>query len=1501
MNAKHEVKNIYPLTPLQEGMLYHALHSPGDSAYFEQLSYRIQGTFDERCFQESLEVLLDRHDILRTIFVHENTPQPLQVVLRKREVRMLVEDLRGLSSETQAARLKQYKEQDRVHSFSLHQHLLLRLAVFKLGNDRFEMVWSFHHILMDGWSFTVLLDELHTVYQAKRAGSVPELPPVHPFSSYVKWLGQQDGVATRAYWKEYLMGFEVQSPVPGQKEPRGQYALWSHTFSLEPSLFRAVEATAKSANVTLNVVVQTLWGVLLGNYNRVRDVVFGTPVSGRPAALPHVDRMIGLFINTVPRRVRWDSTTTIDRLMQEVMGHQLASEAHQHLSLAEVQAQTSLREGLFDHLLVFENYPVSQRLRDAFGQPGASLSVESIESFEHTHYGFMVSVEATDHLHVRLSYDAHRFHHDFVERMGGHFQELVAAWVAQPQGMVDGLRWVAAAEEQMVIQDWNATAHPYPAHLNLIALFERQVEAQPAAIALVTDSAQWTYAEMEARANQVAHHLITACGVERGDYVALQLERGPEMLFAIYGILKAGAAYVPIAVDAPQKRVRAMLEDCNARTVLRMEDVRASTHCPSTRPARSPQPADVAYLIYTSGSTGQPKGVMVQHAAIMNRLLWMDRVYPPGDLAVFMLKTAYTFDVSIWELFAWAFAGGKLYLLPPGREKEPDFLVQAVHRHAVTHIHFVPSLLQVFLEALRLQGGVEKLKSIRQVSSSGEAITLEQIRQFDALFPKDVLLLNVYGPTEASIEVSHFDCREALSRELVPIGKPIDNARLYVLDRTLAGSMPIGVSGELAIGGKGLALGYLGQPVLTQEKFRPDPFLPGERIYLTGDLAMWLPDGNIAYLGRMDQQVKIRGFRVELGEIEAVLETHPLVVQAVVVALDLEGSGAELVAYVRMGREVDMIALKVHLAEHVPVYCIPSHFVVLDAFPLNSSGKVDKKSLPRPARAVETHPRRGSVDAGLMSQLAEVWRKVLDVAYLEPASNFFDLGGHSLKAIRLSSAIHSSLGKPFSVQEVFAFPRLEDMAARLQRLDQPSLAPIPPALPARDYPLSAAQRQLWYQHQLEARPATYNIVAAWCLEGTLDAPVFEQAFEGMIARHEILRTTFHETAEGPRQRIAPTSQLRLEARKWDAGQHDLAIAAIMDMASTPFDLERLPLVRMMLCTVGDTEDILALCIHHIISDEWSFRRMVKEVLDAYNALMEGQPWVLPPLRIHYKDYAAHQAARLEAGEAQASAQYWRRRLAADFHMPLPYDFPRSTAFDYTGQTVRFELDGHHWEILNRVTKAHQGTLYLSLQALAGLVLAGMCGSEQVVVGTPVSGRGHPDVQDQIGFYLNTIVQQQRLSMKMPFAEWYGILKADHLEMMQHQEFPFEEVVKLLGVERVPGKNPLFDVLLVFQNLEMIETQPPQGLAFHPLDLPGGGSKFDLTLGFVEGKDRLYCNFEYNTGLFEPATIHLMGMGVRQVVEALGQDQKAPLGELMAAAIPRRQVEQVGDHVEFDFE
>lgn len=1502
MNGRPEVKNIYPLTPLQEGMLYHALQSPEDSSYFEQLSYRLRGTFDPRVFQESLDLLLDRHDILRTLFVHENAPQPLQVVIKEREIRLAVEDVSGMDEPLQASYLQRFKVEDRGRSFSLRQQVLVRVTVFILGRDRFEMVWSFHHIIMDGWSFTVLLDELYTIYHAKMEGRAPRLPAAQPFAAYVNWLGKQDQAATVAYWRSYLEGFEAQSPMPGRVEHHGPYQLQTAEFELETGLQGAVEETARAAGVTLGVAIQTLWGVLLGNYNRVRDVVFGTTVSGRPAALPQVDRMIGLFINTLPRRVRWEATTTVDALLRSAMQDQIASEAHQHLSLAEVQSGSLVQGPLFDHLLVFENYPVSQRLRDAFGQSGTRLEVEEIQSFEHTHYPFMVAVEAAERMNLRLSYDGGRFDREFVERVGGHFLTLLASWVQSPGALVDDLRWVTADEERLLTLEWNDTDRSYPSGVTMVTLFEQQVALTPDAVALMTDDQAWTYREMDERCNQVAHLLIERHGVQPCEYVALQLERGPDMLFGIYGILKAGAAYVPIAVDAPAKRVQVMLADCKARRMLGAADIAESGSFSKERPHRLPRPQDIAYLLYTSGSTGQPKGVMVQHQAIMNRLQWMHRAYPPGEGAAFMLKTAYTFDVSIWELFAWAFGGGRLYLLPHGKEREPQFLLDAIHRHSITHIHFVPSMLHHFLEALHLNGDVRRLASLRQVSSSGEAISVDKVRQFHSLFPGNVLLLNVYGPTEASIEVSHYDCRQALFLDAVPIGKPIDNLRLYVLDRSGQRPMPVGVAGELAIGGMGLALGYLGQPELTAQKFRPDPFRPGERIYLTGDLARWLPSGYIAFLGRIDHQVKVRGFRVELGEVESTLERNPLVREAVVVAQQVAGS-TDLIAYVRLVRDLDILALKVYLAEYLPSYCIPTTFVVMDQFPLNSSGKVDKKALPSPYAGGNAAPVLIPVDEGVMGKLSDLWRKVLGIPYIEPHSHFFQIGGHSLKAIRLASAIQSQFGKPFGIQDVFAFPVLQEMAARLQGVDQASRPPIPLALPMADYPLSASQRQLWYQHQLEENPATYNIVAAWRVEGHLDMGLLQEALNLLVARHEILRTSFHEGERGPRQRVSRHLEIPIEEGHGSEDGLPDAVNAIMEMAAKPFALDQLPLLRIWHGALGDGGEILALCVHHIISDEWSFRKMVQEVFEAYSDLGKGKSWNPPPLALQYKDYAAYQAAMAGKEQARRSEEYWKSRLDAQWRMPLPYDAPRRAGFDFSGKTLMFELGGDAFAALTQFTSSQGGTLFQALEAVVSLLLGGICQSDAVVMGTPVSGRGHPDLEHQIGFYLNTLVLQHRLDREETLAEFQQRLQRDHLAMLPHQEYPFEEVVRALGLTRQPGRNPLFDVLLVVQNLEMIETSMPAGLAFHAVDLPVEGSKFDLTLGFVEAQDRLYGRLEYNATVFEDSTMELVLAGLRRIIGRIGGTPADSLRveELMQLALPHPVAEGVEQGLEFDFD
>ncbi|HET6850667.1 MAG TPA: amino acid adenylation domain-containing protein, partial [Pyrinomonadaceae bacterium] len=987
---------------------------------------------------------------------------------------------------------------------------------------------------------------------------------------------------------------------------------------------------------------------------------------------------------------------------------------------------------------------------------------------------------------------------------------------------------------------------------------------------------------------------LRSLGVGPETRVGVMMERSVEMVVALFGILKAGGAYVPLDPEYPQERLAYMLEDAQIKVLLTQEHLRGrvtehsvviacldadwneiSARGSNLGPVMPSHVsgANACYVIYTSGTTGRPKGTINTHAGVCNRLLWMQDAYRLTEHDCVLQKTPFSFDVSVWEFFWPLMIGARLVIAEPGGHRDPEYLINVIKDQRVTVLHFVPSMLKVFLE----QEGVEQCDTLKQVMCSGEALSLElQQRFFER---QKAELHNLYGPTEAAVDVTFWQCRRDDDQPLVPIGKPVANTQIFILDDHME-PVPVGVAGELHIGGVQLARGYLGQAALTAEKFIPHPFAkgPGERLYRTGDLVRYRVDGNIEYLGRIDHQVKIRGFRVETGEVEAALSAHEAVREAVVIATG--ESEKRLVAYIVPAKAVDgaqqslIRDLQSYLRKRLPDYMMPSGFMLLDAMPLTATGKVNRRALPAP----QNYTSDSSVPPRTPAEelLANIWSTVLGVTSVGVEDNFFDLGGHSLLGTRLVSRIKEAFSAELRLRALFEYPNVATLARHIEELSRGEQIEGAPALVAVDrngpLPLSYAQQRLWFLDQLEPDSPLYNIPVVVRLNGWLDTIALERGFSELVRRHESLRTCFVESDGQPTQIILPPSPFTLAVEDLstigaDDKQSHLQ-ALLNEEAELPFNLATGPLMRVRLFRLGEEEHVLAVTMHHIISDAWSINVLINELGLLYAAYCSGSEPRLAELPLQYADYAVWQRKWLEGEVYEQQLSYWRAQLVgAPPVLEIPTDRPRPTVRSPHGASQSLHVDVATLEKLRSLSRRHEVTLFMTVTAAFQALLSRWSGQEDIVVGTPVANRTQRETEGLIGFFLNTLVLRTDLSGNPSFAELLKRVREVALEAYTQQDLPFERLVEELQPERDLGSHPLFQVMIVLQKPS---TELP---AFSDLTmsfLPGEivTAKFDLTLFLSETSDGLEMLLEYSTDLFEPKTIRRMLRHYQKLLESV---------------------------------
>jgi amino acid adenylation domain-containing protein len=1606
LNRK-SIEDIAALTSMQEGMLFHYLKDPGSDAYFEQLSLRINGHIDNRIFKQAWNAVIRANEMLRTVFRWESVENPIQIVLKERQFQPQYYDLSGKEVDDAARALDEIKVKDRRKKFDLRE-VPFRVILCKMQELKYELIIGNHHILYDGWSNGIILYEFFEAYEALIGREHAHLSRDHPktkFKEFIKWIQNRDIEKEEQFWRSYSRGVDTQVGLSVKRSKRGEIrSTGSCQVRLEREEKDRIEDFVKGYQSTLASLFYCAWGLLLQKYNRCDDIVFGTTVSGRTAKIPGIEDIVGLFINTLPLRIQTTPGETIKDLLHRVDKVLRVREEFENSSLVDIRKYSDIDTNgeLFDSMVILENYPLPSSMNNR------SLAVESYSLVEETHYDLTVGIRVFEEFEVLFIYHKEVFDDECIVNMSQHFMKIIRQMVTDPIGNIFDLEIITREEKNRILYDFNHTGANFPGTGTIHQLFEEQAKRAPLRTALIGNAQEVrstrmhlegtrglaplsrlitiTYSELNERSNQLAG-LLREKGVQPDTIVAIMMERSVEMIIGILGILKAGGAYLPIDTDYPGERIKFMLKDSRASILLATEDTESRgdplwSPCtgkstislgghgdPPLQPISSStltltstcqvSPANLAYIIYTSGSTGKPKGVMIRHYSVINRLNWMQAAYPIGPGDVILQKTPVVFDVSVWELFWWGLEGACLCLLKPGEEKDPTAIAAVMERFGVTTIHFVPSMLNAFLdylEAVWLKIGSGRrqslLKSLRQVFSSGESLGVVQVERFHALFKRGNCpkLINLYGPTEATVDVSYFDCSKKEKLEKVPIGKPIHNIQLYVFDSGLH-LQPIGIPGELVISGVGLARGYLNNPELTDKKFcHPIPPFPHSPIYFTGDLARWLPEGNLEFLGRMDQQVKLRGSRIELGEIENHLLVIEGIKEAVVLAREDRSGDKYLCAYIVSPGELEPSVLRDHLSGRLPGYMIPSYFVQLEEIPLTPNGKVDRKALPEPGIRIgkDYAAPRDEIE----KKLVEIWSGILcrdasHASHLRTSlgidDNFFEWGGHSLKAMILISRLHKEFSVKVPMEELFKSPYIRVLARFILNARGSVYEGIRPVEKREYYLQSSAQKRLFFLDHFEDIGTSYNMSSVYRVKGKPDKTRYEEGFKALIRRHESLRTSFHLIDNLPVQRIHDEVNFEVEectgegrVEGWKGGRVEeknafagrspgcleLRAKSYIESFIRPFDLSRAPLLRLGFVILPGEEHLLLFDMHHIISDGSSLSILV----DDFTGFSEGE--VLSPMKIQYKDFSVWQNGRLKTGQIKVQEDYWLELYKGAPEIPrlnLPIDMDpegqRPPVFTFAGDTYGFKLEPGEALRFKALGGENEATVFMNVLTVLNVLLYKYTGQGDIIIGCSIAGRSHAELQQVIGMFVNELPVRNNPLGEKSYREFLNEVKASALRAFENQDVPFEALVDRLSLKRDPSRNPLFDVCLSVANFEGFQKKIEHVL-IAPFHYKNKTSKFDITWFANDTGDAIDFTMEYCTSLFKKETIWQLAARflniIRQVntnagirireIDILTQWEKEQLllefnqtdtsfpGDKTIHELFARQVEQTPDHI-----
>jgi amino acid adenylation domain-containing protein len=1484
-----------PLSFAQQRLWFLDQLAPGSSAYNVPQAFRLCGDLNFAALESALGEIVSRHESLRTLFA-QNAGEAFQVILPPAPFKLPIIDLPAVPESAREERMAQCAREDALAPFDLARGPLFRAALLRFSGKDHALLLNIHHIVSDGWSMGVLARELSALYSSyKEERPSPLVPLPVQYADFAHWQRTWltgDLLASQlTWWTRHLAGANFTLPLPADHPapPTRKYEAAELRFSCPPGLTQALHTTSREGGATLFMTLLAAFQVLLHRLTGQEDLVIGTALAGRNHA--HTEQLIGFFVNTLPLRGSVAGDPTFRACLAQVRESVLGMFAHQDLPFERlVQALNPGRDTsqspLFQVMFTMDDgLDAATQLAGLETTPFRSDCVAA--KFDLT----LTLAETEGRLDGWFVYDTDLFEPQTISRIASHFGVLLESITAAPGQPVYTLPILTAAEKQHLLVDLNDTRRPYPAE-SVHALFAAQAARAPDAIAIAYGETKLTYCQLDERADQLALYLRS---MNSGSPVAVYMERSADLIVALLAVLKSGTAYIPIEPPFPEERLATILAETRAGVVL-TDQISAASLPPLNIPvaiADGPIPSNAApkvpiqdftvhtpaYIIYTSGSTGTPKGVVITHRAINRLVLNTDYAQLTSADVVAQASTA-AFDAATFEIWGALLNGATLVIIPRDDLLSPRNLAAAIERHRISALFLTTALFNLLA---RENSAV--FHGITHLLFGGEASDPACVRAVLQAGPP-ANLLHMYGPTETTTFATWHRVTEVPADAVtIPIGRPIANTTAYILDPRL-NPAPTGVPGELYIGGDGVALGYLNSPELNTEKFIRAPFDPEARLYRTGDLARWNADGNIEFIGRIDQQVKIRGFRIEPGEIEAVLRRYPAVRDCSVLAREDTPGEKRLVAYIAGG--ATETALREHLRTKLPEYMVPAAFVALDTLPLTPNGKLDRKALPAPDYSNKTD-EHAPAQTPLEKTLAAAWQKILHIPEPGLLDNFFQLGGHSLLAIRLVSRLREALNLELPLRAIFEHQTLGALAAHIESLRSaaatdllPTIHPLP-----RDAhpPLSFAQQRLWFLDQLAPGSSAYNIPQAFRLRGDLKSDALQAALAAIIERHESLRTTFSYEGDHPSQVIHPTVPYSLPfTNLYPLPESERAAELLRlshDDSFTPFDLTRGPLFRATLIRLGPSDHVLLLTIHHIIADGWSMGILASELSALYAAFLKGKPSPLPPLPIQYADFVQWQRNWLQGAVLDRQLTYWKQQLAGDLPvLSLPADHPRPAVPTDRAGTITATLPGNLSRSLRALCEQEGVTLFMLLLAAFDALIGRLSGQEEIIVGSPIAGRNSPETEHLIGFFVNTLVLRISLAGDPPFRDFLARVREVTLGAYTHQDLPFEKLVEELNPERRLGHTPLFQVML---NMLSTAPDPPRLENFNVQVIPTEQhqSKFDLTLYATDKGEAIHLDLVFNAELFSVSRMEEM---LGQFSHVLAQISARPTLPLSAISL-----------------
>lgn len=1532
----------YPLSYGQKRLWTLSQLSEGNKAYNAQDIYELNGELDIAAFKESFRWLIERHEVLRTVFRGSESGEVFQYILKGEDYFFDIQVKDFTSASNPESELEKYAKDNNEKIFNLEYGPLIEGALIKRANNQYVFIYLMHHIICDGWSRTIIMRDLIHKYNSLVTSDEYDFPNLRiQYKDYSVWqenkFKEEKFDDYKSYWLNQLEGNLSSFTVQGDKlRPKIKtYNGGLITRRINKDYTKKLKKLVNNEGVTLYMGLLSITKTLLYHYTNQTDIIIGCPVAGRE----HIDleSQIGFYVNTLPIRTRFAGKDTFRQLLKNIA--RVTTEAYDYQSYPFDKIVDDLNipidisgHPLFNIMIALQNNDLVSFNNQVELSNGLEVKMQNSAKNLTSKFDLLFDfVEIGGEIHSTLQYNSDIYHNSTVERMMDHFIQVAASTIDNPDIAVDLLDLVTGSERDKLLHQFNNTNRIYPKDQSIISLFEETVLNNAQNIAISFENDHITYEGLNERANRLAHLFRSEFKIQKGDTIGILKSRSAEYIITVLAMLKAGAAYLPLEGEAPNDRLRLIIENSKLGflisedsylekiaqftsidnlkilvvndSALCSSDVYEFKHANENHPKRydlSVQPVenlgidmqsnDVAYIIHTSGTTGIPKGVVIQHQSVIKLVKEANYIsIKPAD--ALLSFSNFSFDGSIFDIFGSLLNGAKLVI--PIQQSLSDLIeIDGIIKKEKVTVFFVTTALFNEMVEHSLPG----IYSVNCILFGGEKVSVRHVDKFKKIYPK-VRLLHVYGPTENTTFSTFYEIDKLTENQsTIPIGKAISNTRCYVLNGQ--GKLrPVGVPGELCLAGDGLSIGYLNDLDLTAAKFIANPLVANEKIYKTGDLVRWTPQGDIEFIGRNDSQVKIRGFRIEISEIEKTILNYKSISEVLVLAQPnpLLEDDIELYAYVVGEEKLDIQKLKSDLGNHLPSYMIPAHFVQIDKMPLNKNGKVDKKKLADFYEALDyVEKDEDKLTTENEFKLAKIWKEILGLEKVGRNDNFFENGGHSLKATKLVNHVYKEFDIKLDLRDLFTSTLLKEQVSLIEEAMASTYIGIKPIQKAEYYSLSASQRRLWILSQFEGGNKAYNICGKYEFEGALDIDALKRAYQSLVERHEVLRTVFRQNDLGEvKQWVFQTKDVKDNFKYLDFSQvadADEQIKLLVQAESEyEFDLENGPLINATVIQYSPANFIFVFVIHHVIADGWSIPIIIKELSQFYNAYRNGQKPAVEPLRIHYKDFVYWQMEQMNKESYSEARDYWIRQFSGDIPLlEMTLDTERAVMKSFKGGGISFTISKQITEKLKALFANEDATLFMGLLGLVTVLLNKYTNKEDIIYGTPIAGREHVDLEEQVGFYVNTLPLRVQFEKEKSFRSLLSKIKQITLDAYKYQVYPFDELIKNLDITRQNNRQPLFDIMVTLHNIETDQVDYWQesftNLKVSPyLEAEHTVSKFDLNFDFRETASETFCMLEYDSDLFTKETITGFIKHFNQIIEQVIIQPDVPVNALNCLA------------------